>query len=328
MTSDVDYRLCIAPMMDRTDRHFRYFMRLISRRVRLYTEMITTGALLHGDRDRFLQFDPAEHPLAVQLGGSDPQQLADCARLCEDRGYDEINLNVGCPSDRVQSGAFGACLMNLPERVAECIAAMNHAVDIPVTIKCRTGVDDRDRYEDLFGFISMTAGAGCTVFIVHARKAWLSGLSPKQNREVPPLQYDMVYQLKRDFPQLTIVINGGFNDMPDIRRQLDFVDGVMIGRAAYADPWLLASADALFGAQDGSVPTRIDILRRLLPYVRREIAQGARLQQITRHILGLFQNQPGARRFRRWLSENAYKPAATTEVLERAIEIMETGGAG
>jgi tRNA-dihydrouridine synthase A len=317
------HRICIAPMMDRTDRHFRYFIRLISRHVRLYTEMITTGALIHGDRDRILAFDETEHPVAVQLGGSDPRELAECTRLCADYGYDEVNLNVGCPSERVQSGTFGACLMNDPQRVADCVAAMRAGDDIAVTVKCRTGVDERDSYDELVEFIDTVRATGCRDFIIHARKAWLSGLSPKENREIPPLDYAMVHSIKRDFPDLNVVINGGFTDLHQIRRQLENVDGVMIGRAVYADPYMLAEADALLDGNTSVPISRTDVLRALLPYVERELASGTRLSHITRHILGLFQHQPGARRFRRWISENAYKPTAGVEVLVKAIQISD-----
>lgn len=315
------HRICIAPMMDRTDRHFRYFIRLISRHVRLYTEMITTGALIHGDRDRFLAFDETEHPVAVQLGGSDPRELAECTRLCADRGYDEVNLNVGCPSERVQSGTFGACLMNDPQRVADCVAAMLAGSDITVTVKCRTGVDERDSYGELVEFIDTVRAAGCRDFIIHARKAWLSGLSPKENREIPPLDYATVHNIKRDFPDLNVVINGGFTDLQQIRRQLENVDGVMVGRAVYADPYMLAEADALWDEHTSAPISRIDVLRALLPYAEQELARGTRLSHITRHILGLFQHQPGARKFRRWISENACKPSAGVEVLEKAMQI-------
>jgi len=320
------HRLCIAPMMERTDRHFRYFMRLISRHVRLYTEMITTNAILRGDPEHLLKYDVAEHPLAVQLGGSDPQQIGECATICKEYGYDEINLNVGCPSDRVQSGAFGACLMNHPDLVAECVSAMMKSTDIPVTVKCRTGVDKKDSYTDLVRFIDTVKQAGCMVFIIHARKAWLKGLSPKENRSIPPLNYASVYQLKRDFPELTIIINGGFTDIDQVKQQLKYVDGVMIGRAAYADPYILATADELFNKHMGVSRSRLDILRELLPYAQHEVGQGTRIYHITRHLLGLFQHQPGARKFRRWISENAGKQTSDISVLIQAIEMMEEIG--
>lgn len=319
--NDRSLRLSIAPMMDRTDRHFRYFMRLLSPHVRLYTEMITTGAILHGDRERFLSYDKSEHPVAVQLGGSDSKALKACSKICDDYGYDEINLNVGCPSDRVQSGAFGACLMNEPERVAECVDAMIQSTDIPVTVKCRTGVDDRDSYDDLYQFIKCVSSAGCQIFFIHARKAWLSGLSPKENREIPPLDYNRVYQIKHDFPDLSIVINGGFTQLDQIEQQLSHVDGVMIGRAAYANPWLIHQANSLF-EEDQNMMTRLEILQSLIPYAQKQVDSGQRLSHITRHILGLYQHCPGARQYRRWLSENAHKQNAGVEVIEKAILMM------
>lgn len=282
------HRFSVAPMLDWTDRHCRFFLRLISKQALLYTEMVTTGALLHGDRQRFLQFDPSEHPLALQLGGSDPAGLAACAKMAEDFGYDEVNLNVGCPSDRVQNGSFGACLMAEPELVAECVGAMRKAVSIPVTVKSRIGIDDRDSYEELIKFIGTVAEAGCDTFIVHARKAWLKGLSPKQNREVPPLRYDTVYRLKQDFPTLQIVLNGGITTLDQAEDVLgNGVDGVMVGREAYHNPYILAEVDRrLFGAS-AEVITRAEIIEKLLPYIEQQRAEGVRLHSITRHILGL-----------------------------------------
>ena len=261
----ISRKLSIAPMLDWTDRFERYFLRLITRHTLLYTEMITTGALLHGDRERFLRFDPAEHPVALQLGGSDPQALAACARLAEERGYDEVNLNLGCPSDRVQSGRFGACLMAEPELVGECMAAMMAAVKIPITIKSRIGIDHQDSYEELTAFVAKVAEAGCHTFIVHARKTWLQGLSPKENREIPPLHYERVHQLKQDFPQLEITINGGIKTLDEAEEQLRHVDGVMIGREAYHNPWILAEADQRLYGDDHPIPTRHEVLERLLP---------------------------------------------------------------
>jgi len=317
------WRFNIAPMMDWTDRHCRYFHRLLSRHARLYTEMVTTGAILHGDRARLLRFDRSEHPVAVQLGGSDPKALAECARICADWGYDEINLNVGCPSNRVQSGRFGACLMKEPERVADCVAAMNAAVDIPVTVKCRLGVDEQDSYEELLRFIACNAEAGCQTFIIHARKAWLSGLSPKENRAVPPLHYDRVYRLKQDFPALTIVINGGIADLNQASAHLQHTDGVMLGRAAYQTPYLLAEVDqGLFGSST-PVATPQAVVQALLPYIEQQLQQGIYLSAITRPILGLFHGQPGARAWRRYLSENAHRPGADTTVLRTALEQLE-----
>jgi tRNA-dihydrouridine synthase A len=289
-------------MLEWTDRHFRYFIRRITRRTLLYTEMVTTGALLHGDQERLIGFHDDEHPVALQLGGSEPPDLATCARIGAQRGYDEINLNVGCPSDRVQQGRFGACLMTEPALVADCVKAMRDAVDVPVTVKHRIGIDDQDSYEALCGFVGTVARAGCTVFIVHGRKAWLSGLSPKENRSVPPLRHDTVHRLKHDFPQLTIVINGGIESLSQTREQLAHVDGVMIGRAAYHHPWLLAEADArVFGDPPVST-TRREVFAAMLPYIERELATGTRLHAITRHMLGLFHGVPGARAWRRMLS--------------------------
>jgi len=315
------HRFSVAPMLDWTDRHCRFFLRLISKQAQLYTEMVTTGALLHGDRQRFLQFDPSEHPLALQLGGSDPAGLAACAKMAEDFGYDEVNLNVGCPSDRVQNGSFGACLMAEPELVAECVAAMRQAVSIPVTVKSRIGIDDRDSYEELTKFIGTVAEAGCDTFIVHARKAWLKGLSPKQNREVPPLRYDVVYQLKRDFPALQIVLNGGITTLDQAEDVLgNGVDGVMVGREAYHNPYILAEVDRrLFGASTEVIP-RAEIIEKLLPYIEQQRAEGVRLHSITRHILGLFHGEPGARSWRRHLSEHAVKYDADASVVREALK--------
>ncbi len=311
-------RFCVAPMMDWTDRHDRFFLRLLSRHALLYTEMVTTGAVIHGDRDRLLGFHPAEHPLALQIGGSEPAHLAEAARIGADFGYDEINLNVGCPSDRVQSGRFGACLMREPALVAEGIAAMGAAVSIPVTVKCRIGVDDQDPAESLPHFVETVAAAGCTTFIVHARKAWLEGLSPKDNRSIPPLDYPLVHALKRARPDLEIIINGGLNDLDMAQAHLPHVDGVMVGRAAYQTPALLAEVDTrLFGAM-GPVPSREAVLDALEPYIADHLAVGGRLHQITRHIVGLYQGMPGARAFRRVLSEEGPRDGAGLDVLRRA----------
>ncbi|MFT7286256.1 MAG: tRNA-dihydrouridine synthase A [Halieaceae bacterium] len=306
-------------MMDWSDRNCRYFWRLLSRRARLYTEMVTTGALIHGDRARFLRFNPEEQPIALQLGGSEPADLARCARWAEDWGYDEVNLNCGCPSDRVQNGAFGACLMGKPELVRDCVAAMRERCDLPVTVKHRIGIDHMESYGELCDFVGTVAAGGCQVFIVHARKAWLQGLSPKENREVPPLNYPWVYQLKEDFPALQIVINGGIESLEDCTPHLQAVDGVMLGRSVYHNPWLLAEVDSkLFGDHRAS-RTREDIIEELLPYVERELSAGTRLNQITRHLLGLYQQVPGARRYRRLLSEQAHRPGAGIEVLRAAV---------
>jgi len=317
-----DHRLCIAPMLDWTDRYCRYFLRQISRHVLLYTEMVTTGALLHRDPARFLDYAPDEHPLALQLGGNEPEELAACARLAEEWHYDEVNLNVGCPSDRVQSGRFGACLMAEPQLVADCIAAMSEAIDLPVTVKHRIGIDDMDSYEQLSRFVAVVSQAGCSTFIVHARKAWLQGLSPKQNREIPPLQYDVVYRLKKDFPRLQFIINGGFKTLPRIEEQLSHVDGVMIGREAYQNPWILAQVDArIFGATE-TPRTRQQIVERMLPFVEQQRALDVPVHRITRHMLGLFQGQPGARAWRRHLSENAHRTGAGAEILDEALTLL------
>ncbi|MDX1656850.1 MAG: tRNA dihydrouridine(20/20a) synthase DusA [Candidatus Competibacteraceae bacterium] len=292
---------------------------MISRHARLYTEMVTTGAILHGERKRFLDFDPAEHPLALQLGGCDPLALAQSARIAEDWGYDEVNLNLGCPSDRVQNGRFGACLMAEPQRVADCVAAMAAATRLPVTVKTRIGIDERDSYEQLTAFVAALAGAGCRTLIVHARKAWLKGLSPRENREIPPLRYDVVYRLKRDFPALTVVINGGITDLAQVEDHLIRVDGTMLGRAAYQNPYLLAEADSRLFDDPTPPPSRHQVVERLLPYVEAQRAQGVHLSAISRHILGLFQGLPGARAWRRHISENAHRPGAGPEVIRQAL---------
>ncbi|MEM9357781.1 MAG: tRNA dihydrouridine(20/20a) synthase DusA [Pseudomonadota bacterium] len=316
------HTFCVAPMMDWTDRHCRTFHRLLSRRALLYTEMVTAEAVLHGDRMRLLGYDTIEHPVALQLGGSDPARLVEAAWIGAEEGYDEINLNVGCPSDRVQSGRFGACLMAEPELVADCIAAMAARVAVPVTVKCRIGIDDQDSEEDFSRFIDVVAAAGCRVFIVHARKAWLQGLSPKENREIPPLDYDRVYRLKSARPDLTIAINGGISDLKAAQRHLDFVDGVMLGRAAYQTPYTLADVDRLLFGDDSEIPERHDVLEALIPYVEEHIGRGGRLNNFTRHILGLFHGQPGAKAFRRYLSENATGDAAGIDVLRQSIDTM------
>ncbi len=322
MNKLLSHRLCVAPMLDWSDRYCRYFHRLISRHTRLYTEMVTTGALLHGDTARFLDFFAEEHPVALQLGGSDPEELAQCARLGQQWGYDEINLNLGCPSDRVQSGRFGACLMAEPALVAECVAAMRESVSLPVTAKHRIGIDELDGYDRLTRFVETLAEAGCRTFIVHARKAWLQGLSPRENREVPPLRYKSVYRLKRDFPHLEFVLNGGVLNMDQAEIHLQQVDGVMVGREAYHNPWILAEADRrLFGSTEHP-GSRHQVIERLMPLVERECARGVPLKRITRHLLGLFHGQPGAKRWRRHLSENAHLPGAGPEVLEQALSLV------
>lgn len=321
MPGHLSHRFCTAPLMDWSDRHCRYLWRLFSRRALLYTEMVTTGAMLHGDLERHLQFDAAEQPLALQIGGGDPRELAECARIAEQWGYSEVNLNCGCPSDRVQSGRFGACLMAEPELVAEGLGAMRGAVSIPVTVKHRIGIDDMEDYAGLTRFVEAQANAGITTFIVHARKAWLNGLSPRENREIPPLDYPMVHRLKRDHPQLEIVLNGGIHTLEACRQHLRHLDGVMLGRAAYQAPTLLAQVDSeLFGEAPG--PTAAEVVERMLPYIERELGRGARLNHISRHMLGLFQGVPGARRFRRHLSENAHRRGAGPEVVEQALALV------
>ena len=309
-------------MMEWTDRHCRHFHRQLSRHARLYTEMVTTGAILHGRRDDLLRFDDSEHPIALQLGGSDPEALARSAEIGAARGYDEINLNCGCPSDRVQDGRFGACLMLEPDRVAASVRAMRNACAVPVTVKCRIGVDDSEDYAFLRAFVEAVAAQGCGVFIIHARKAWLSGLSPKENREVPPLHYDTVYRLKQDYPQLTIVINGGLLTLDDCQTHLDHVDGVMLGRAAYENPYLLADVDRRLFGSTGAVPRREDVLRAMRPYIEHELAAGGRLSHISRHILGLYRNQPGGKAFRRLLSQRVTQPGADWSTLEEALALL------
>lgn len=312
-------RFSIAPMLDWTDRHCRYFHRLMTKNTLLYTEMVTTGAILFGKGD-YLQYSQEEHPLALQLGGSDPVDLGKCARIAADRGYDEINLNVGCPSDRVQNGRFGACLMASAALVAECVAAMRAEVNIPVTVKTRIGIDELDSYEFLCDFIDTVQKSGCDTFIVHARKAWLNGLSPKENREIPPLNYERVYQLKRDFPHLTIAINGGVTDMTQIKQHLAYVDGVMVGREAYQNPYLLAKVDAELFTDPHPIVSRHDIVMQMLPYIEAHLSSGGYLSHITRHMLGLFQGVPGARAWRRHLSEQAPRKGAGIEVMLAALK--------
>ncbi len=305
--------------MDWTDRHCRRFWRVLTRRARVYTEMVTTGALLHGDVERHLRFNDEEHPVALQLGGAAPEELAQCAALGEQWGYDEINLNCGCPSDRVQNGRFGACLMAEPTLVRDCVAAMRAACDIPVTVKHRIGIDHQECYSELVNFVGTVAEGGAEVFIVHARKAWLQGLSPKENREVPPLNYPWVNQLKRDFPDLTIVINGGIETLDACEQHLEHVDGVMLGRAAYQNPWLLSEVDArLFEATASVDRTREQVIETMLPYIEEQLSDGARLHHVTRHMLGLYQGQYGGRQYRRHLSEHAYKTEAGVATLLEA----------
>ena len=306
-------------MMDWTDRHCRFFHRLLSRRTRLYTEMITVGAVIHGPRERLLGFNPDEHPVAVQLGGSDPEALAEAARICAEFGYDEVNLNVGCPSDRVQEGRFGACLMREPKLVGACVAAMKAAIGIPVTVKCRLGVDDQDTEEALSAMADAVAAAGADALAVHARKAWLDGLSPKENRDIPPLDYGRVYRLKQARPDLPIVLNGGVASLEQAKRHLAHVDGVMMGRAAYQQPELLLSVDPELFDEPAPVPDAFAALEAFEPYVAAELARGTRLSQITRHILGLFAGRPGARAFRRHLATEAAKAGAGIDTLRTAV---------
>ena len=312
-------RLSVAPMMDCTDPYARYLLRLITRHALLYTEMVPAPAIVHGRVDLFLAFDPAEHPVAVQFGGADPAELAICARWAHRYGYDEVNLNVGCPSDRVQSGRFGACLMTEPQRVADCVAAMAEASPLPVTVKTRIGIDDQDSWEALTDFVgTVSEGGGCDSFAIHARKAWLQGLSPKQNREVPPLDYQRVYRLKQAFPGLEIIINGGITDLEQAEHHLEAVDGVMIGREAYHNPYILAEVDRRLFGDDRPAPSRHDILEAYLPFVETRLQAGAPLSAMSRHLLGLFQGVPGARAWRRHISENAHRPGAGVEVLQEA----------
>jgi len=312
----------VAPMLDWTDKHERFFLRLITRHAILYTEMITTGALIYGDRSRYLDYNDCEHPVAIQLGGSDPVDLAQCAKMAEDHGYDEINLNVGCPSNRVQSGMFGACLMAKPELVAECVLAMQNAVSIPVTVKHRIGIDENETVEELFEFVEVVARSGCKTFIVHARKAWLNGLSPKQNRDIPPLRYDVVHKLKQTMPQLEIIINGGICDLETAEEQLKHVDGIMMGREAYHNPYILAEVDQRFYQSDRKILSRFEIIEALYPYIEKEIAKGTRLHSISRHILGLFNGMPGAKKWRRYISENAPPAGADVSVIKQALAFV------
>jgi tRNA-dihydrouridine synthase A len=317
-----DIRLSVAPMMEWTDRHCRVFHRRLSARVRLYTEMVTTGAVLHGPRDRLLGYSPEEQPLAIQLGGSDPGDLAAAAKIAADLGYSEVNLNVGCPSDRVQEGRFGACLMREPSLVGECVAAMKAAVAVPVTVKTRIGVDDQDPEPALDNIADAVVTAGADALFVHARKAWLSGLSPKENRNVPPLDYPRVYRLKQRFPDLPIAINGGIETLDEVEKHLHHVDGVMLGRAAYQNPGLLMEADCrLFGA-DAPFPNARAVVETMIPYIENHIAQGGKASNVTRHMLGLFQGQPGARAWRRHLATEAVKPGAGAEILREALSFI------
>ena len=313
--------ILVAPMMDWTDRHCRYFLRLLTPSAMLYTEMVTAAAIHHGDYETILAHDESEHPLALQVGGSDPALMAEAAQRGAEFGYDEININVGCPSDRVQSGQFGACLMATPERVADCLQAMQESVDVPVTVKTRIGIDDQDSFEFLSRFVDTVRAAGCRRFVVHARIAILEGLSPKENRSVPPLRYERVYRLKHEYPDLDIVLNGGVTSVEQVDEILSHVDGVMIGRQAYHDPYLLARIEAHLNP-GWQPPSRHAVIERMLPYIENELAAGERMGRITRHMLGLFTGEPGARAWRRHLSENAFRDGAGTEVLVEAMQKM------
>jgi tRNA-dihydrouridine synthase A len=327
MQLNQSHMFAIAPMMDWTDRHCRAFHRQLSRRARLYTEMITTGAVIHGDRQRLLGFDACEHPIALQLGGSDPEALATSARIGEDFGYDEINLNVGCPSDRVKEGRFGACLMAEPKLVADCIAAMKRAVQIPVTVKCRIGIDDQDSEAALNTFVDLVGAAGSDAFIVHARKAWLSGLSPKENRDIPPLDYGRVYRLKAALPHTPIIINGGIGSIADAKQHLAHVDGVMLGRAAYQDPWRLLAVDPDLFDEPSQFADMKGAIEALFPYIEEQLARGTRLHSVTRHMVGVFHGVPGARAFRRHLAERGVVAGAGIEVLRAALALVGDGAA-
>ncbi|WP_372965626.1 tRNA dihydrouridine(20/20a) synthase DusA [Marinobacter sp.] len=312
-------RFCIAPMMDWTTPHFRYLARILSRRALLYTEMVTTGALIHGDTQRFLRHDTSEYPLALQLGGSNANELAECAKLAQQFGFNEVNLNVGCPSDRVQNNLIGACLMEHPDKVAEGVAAMIEATDIPVTVKHRIGINGRESWEELCEFIEKVSASGCRTFIVHARIAILEGLSPKENRDIPPLKYDWVYRLKQTYPHLEIIINGGIKTISECHDHLRHTDGVMLGREAYHNPWLLTEVDTEFFGEPAPVTSRHEALQQMFPFIQQELDRGVYLTHITRHIMGLFLGMPGGRQFRRHLSENANKPGAGLEVIEQAL---------
>lgn len=318
------HRFCVAPMLDWTDRHARFFMRLLSKHARLYTEMITASALMHGDVPHLLTFNEEEHPLALQLGGSNPKELAKACHIAEPYHYDEINLNVGCPSDRVQSGRFGACLMLEPQQVADCFKAMQDATDRLITIKCRTGVDHQDDYSFLLDFIGTLYQTGCRVFIIHARKAWLTGLSPKQNREIPPLEYEKVYAIKNAFPDATIIINGGIKTTVDTTKHLAHCDGVMMGREAYHNPYLLTEIDQCIFQENTPHLSRQWVLEQMIQYIEKELNKGTKLHHITRHILGLYHGQPRAKVFRRFLSQNAYKSDANLQTFTDAIDLMIT----
>ena len=317
---NINRKFTVAPMLDWTDRHCRYFHRLLTKQALLYTEMVTTGALLNGDVERHLRFNAFEQPVALQLGGSEPKEMAECARIAEDYGYAEVNINVGCPSERVQKGAFGACLMAEPHLIADCVAAMQAAVNMPVTVKNRIGIDEQQERDSLFNFVETVAQAGCQTFIVHARKAWLKGLSPKENREIPPLNYALVYELKQAFPQLEIIINGGITTLEQCQHHLQWVDGVMVGREAYHNPWLLAQVDSQLYATPDSFNQRKAVIDAFIPYIEQQLSQGVTLAPMSKPILGLFQGIAGARYWRRYISENAFKPNADAKILLQAMQ--------
>ena len=322
MGTPTSHKFSVAPMMEWTDRHERYFLRQISRRALLYTEMVTAEAVIHGDRERLLGFSASEHPIALQLGGADPGRMALAAEVGQEYGYDEVNINVGCPSDRVQSGRFGACLMGEAEVVAASVRAMAQATDLEITVKSRIGIDDQDSYDFLRGFVEVVAAAGCKTFIVHARKAILSGLSPKQNREIPPLDYDRVYRLKADYPQLEIVINGGIETLAQCQDHLDHVDGVMVGRVAYQSPYMLAGVDRGIYGDAAAQASREDLVHAMLPYIKEQMTRGVRLNAISRHMLGLYHGQPGARAWRRYISERSHLTGADGSLLLAAAAQM------
>lgn len=322
LPKSIDRTFCVAPMLDCTDRHDRYLLRLISQQAVLYTEMVTTGAIIHGDQPRFLDFDPSEHPVALQLGGSDPADMTRCAEIAQQWGYDEVNINVGCPSDRVQSGSFGACLMQSPELVADNIREMSASVDIPITVKCRIGVDDQDPKEALWRLVETSANAGCSVFLVHARKAWLKGLSPKANRNVPPLDYPLVYQLKQAFPELEIIINGGISTLADCHSHLEQVDGVMMGRETYSNPYILAQVDQQFYGHTEPPKTRDEVMHAYIDYADQRLQVGSRLNHLSKHVVGLYHGEPRSRLWRRHISENAHLPGSDTTVLREAYAAM------
>lgn len=316
-------RFCVAPMLDWTDRHERYLLRLISKHALLYSEMVTTGALIHGDIERHLQYNTEEHPIALQLGGSNPKDMASCAKLAEDYGYDEVNINVGCPSDRVQHGAFGACLMAEAKLVAENVSAMRDVVNIPITVKNRIAIDEMPEYETLHNFLTIVSEAGCRTFIIHARKAWLKGLSPKQNRDIPPLNYELVYQMKREFPELEIIINGGIKTIEECKQHLTQIDGIMMGREVYHNPFIMSDIDQqLYNDATTIKQSEFDILNHYIDYMQEQLKQGVYLKHMSRHLLGLFSGKPGAKAWRRHISENAYKPESGIEIIQQAASYI------